>query len=89
MRHLSILAVALALAATVQAADITAARQTAASKQARAAPFTPQAMPKRASSRHESGPRNPLTLGSIFSAGMRHSSKCSSEVTLARSESLW
>jgi acetylornithine deacetylase/succinyl-diaminopimelate desuccinylase-like protein len=36
MRHLSILAVAIALATTVHAADITAARQSAASKQARA-----------------------------------------------------
>ena len=46
-------------------------------------------MPKRASFRHVSGPRSPLT-SSIAPAGSRTSSMTSSDVTLARSDSfLW
>ena len=45
-------------------------------------------MPKRASSRQESGPRSELAPGSMFSSGTRTSSSTSSDVTDARSESL-
>src|ERR1039457_3248954 len=58
------------------------------SKQAHAAPIVPQPMPKRASLRHESGPRIPLTPGRTALSGTRTESKDSSEVTDARSDSL-
>ena len=45
-------------------------------------------MPKRASVRHDSGPRMPLTSGRTASAGSRTSSKESSDVTDARRDSL-
>ena len=45
-------------------------------------------MPKRASSRHDNGPRRDCTPGSTASAGSRTPSSTSSEVTDARSESL-
>ena len=47
------------------------AYSSAVSRQARAAPVTPQKMPKRASFRHDSGPRSPVTPGSTASAGSR------------------
>src|ERR1700733_512666 len=60
------------------------------SKQALAAPVAPQVMPNLASDRQDSGPFSPDTSGSTASAGSRTSSKCSSEVTDARSDSfLW
>ena len=43
-------------------------------------------MPNLASVRHDSGPFSPDTPGSIASAGSLTSSKCSSEVTDARSD---
>ena len=46
--------------------------------------MTPQAMPKRAALRQESGPFMPFTFGSTASFGMRTSSRMSSLVTLAR-----
>ncbi len=58
------------------------------SKQARAAPMAPQPIPKRASLRHDSGPRMPVTSGSTALSGRRTESNDSSEVTDARSESL-
>ena len=45
-------------------------------------------MPYRASLRHDSGPFSPRTSGNAASAGSRRSSKASSAVTEARSESL-
>ena len=64
------------------------AYSSADSKHARAAPIEPHTMPNRASVRHDSGPLSPETPGSTASAGRRTSSRTSSEVTLARSESL-
>jgi hypothetical protein len=57
-------------------------------KHERAAPIEPHTMPNRASVRQESGPFMPVTPGSTASPGNRTSSRTSSEVTLARSESL-
>ena len=52
--------------------------------------MAPQAIPYRASLRQDSGPLSPDTPGSIASAGSLTSSKCSSEVIEARSDSfLW
>ena len=62
----------------------------ALSRQARAAPVTPHAMPNLASLRHDSGPLSPVTPGSTAPAGSRTSSRWSSEVMEARSDSfLW
>src|ERR1700733_8332756 len=58
------------------------------SKHARAAPIAPQPMPKRASLRHESGPRMPVTSGSAWLSGTRTESNDSSDVTDARSDNL-
>src|SRR5216683_3179791 len=58
----------------------------ALSRQVRAAPVTPQAMPNLASVRHDSGPLSPETPGSTASAGRRTSSRCSSDVMDARSD---
>ena len=66
------------------------AYSSAASKHARPEPTAPQTIPKRASFRHESGPRSVSTPGRTFSSGTRTSWSTSSEVTDARSESfLW
>ena len=46
-------------------------------------------IPNRASLRQPSGPPSPAAPGSTASAGSRRSSKTSSLVTLARSESFW
>ena len=45
-------------------------------------------MPNRASFRHDSGPRSPVTSGSTASRGSRTESRTSSEVTEARSDPL-
>ena len=58
------------------------------SKQARAAPMVPQAMPNRASLRHDRGPRIPVTPGSTALSGTRIESNDSSDVTDARRDSL-
>ena len=60
-----------------------------ASKQSRAAPIAPKTIPNRASLRHASGADKPLAIGSIAELGSRTSSKMSSDVVEARSESLW
>ena len=66
------------------------AYSSADSKQARPEPTAPKTMPKRASFRHESGPRSVETSGRRFSSGTRTSWSTSSDVTDARSESfLW
>ena len=65
-----------------------AAYFSAVSRQSRAAPSEPKMIPNRASVRHDSGPRRPVTSGSTASAGSRTSSSTSSLVTDARSESL-
>ena len=60
-----------------------------AASASRAAPVTPQMIPKRASVRQPSGPLSPRTSGSIADAGTRTSSKINSLVIDARSEILW
>src|SRR5215471_3412767 len=62
------------------------AYDTADSRQARAAPVTPQTMPNRASVRHDNGPRSPVTPGSTADDGSRTESRTSSEVMDARSD---
>ena len=65
-----------------------AAYSIAVSRQSRAAPTAPKTMPNRASLRHDSGPRSPVTSGNTASAGNRTFSSTSSDVSEARSESL-
>ena len=61
----------------------------AVSRQSRAAPSAPQAMPDRASVRQDSGALSPRASGSTASAGSRTSSSTISPVEEARSDSLW